>query len=257
LSILLNKDDQIDLGENLTEFKKTVAEFPSDMKGLAIGNNTTIKTVHNSFRRPESISVIEKAATSSDEVYHFIAYVPVNGQIYELDGLQKGPINHGPCTDQDWLDKVSPVIMQRIEKYSESEIRFNLLALIKNRKTAYTELVNELETQNARIDAKLSGNAMDVDSGAVGGALPDGADALHTLQAENAARIEDARSKIQDEEAKFKQWREENIRRRHNYIPFLFNLLQVLAQKQQLLPLLDKARQKHEEKKKEKPSGSK
>jgi hypothetical protein len=31
----------------------------------------------------------------SADAFHFVAYVPFAGRLYELDGLQPGPIDHG------------------------------------------------------------------------------------------------------------------------------------------------------------------
>jgi len=44
-----------------------------------------------------------RPATKSDEVYHFISFVPFRNQLYELDGLQAGPISYGECSDETWL----------------------------------------------------------------------------------------------------------------------------------------------------------
>lgn len=62
----------------------------------------------------------------------FSAYTPINGVLYELDGLQPAPISHGACTFQQFSEKVIPVLQRRIERYPATEIRFNLLAMTKD-----------------------------------------------------------------------------------------------------------------------------
>lgn len=208
LSILLNRPD-VELGPTLSDFKAFTSDFPPELKGLAISNSDTIRITHNSFSRPEPFVIEERKATADDDVYHFIAYVPVNGRVYELDGLRDAPTRLGtvPRTHEpeSWLEVACPVIQQRIEQYATSEIRFNLLALIRNRIDACQEKL-ALITQST--------------------------------EPQDVVEVDELRRTIAAEEAKRRSWALENARRKHNYIPLIVQLLKTLAEKQQLEPLV-------------------
>jgi ubiquitin carboxyl-terminal hydrolase L5 len=95
-----------------------------------------------------------KRDDEDDDAFHFVAYIPHQGYLYELDGLRKAPINHGPIVNEKrWIDEVAkPVIQKRIEQYTGKEIRFNLMAVIKSHEsTLRTQLINI----ESRITAKV------------------------------------------------------------------------------------------------------
>ena len=71
-------------------------------------------------------------------MFHFVSFVPINGRIYELDGLKAGPVDLGAC-GEDWTDSVRPIIEARMQKYQQGEIHFNLMAIIQDRTLRYVK----------------------------------------------------------------------------------------------------------------------
>lgn len=147
LNTLLNVKG-IELGEELLNFKSFVTGFDGEMIGETISNSELIRTVHNSFSSPSLIVDENKPEPppdyddSNDGLFHFIGYVNINNQIYELDGLKKYPIKHDKLESEDeFLFKLPDVLRRRIEKYG-NEVRFSLLG-ITNNKISYAKETND------------------------------------------------------------------------------------------------------------------
>jgi len=141
LSVILNQDvaspdsSSIDIGPELRDFKDFTAGFPPDLRGEALSNSAQIRNSHNAFARASPFvdeTSRPPVAEEDAELYHFIAYTPVNGVLYELDGLQPFPISHGVCDASSFPEKVIEVLQRRIARYPEGEIRFNLMAVVRD-----------------------------------------------------------------------------------------------------------------------------
>ena len=98
VSVLMNRPE-LELGPELSQLREFTAGMDADMKGLAIGNSDTIRAVHNSFHPPQPLIPEDERPDKDDEAFHFIAYVPVSGALYELDGLKAGPIRLADCSE--------------------------------------------------------------------------------------------------------------------------------------------------------------
>lgn len=232
LSILLNsRNSDLELGDTLSSFKEFCQSFDATMKGLSLSNSEIIRQVHNSFSRQQLFEFDSKVASKDDDVFHFVGYMPIDGRLYELDGLKDGPLDLGPiAADVDWTDLVRPVIEKRIQRYCGEEIHFNLMAIVSDRKMIYQRKINELAVQ-----------------------LENGNNTGNEVQVE-ISRLE---SLLCEEENKMKRYKIENIRRKHNYLPLIMELLKMLAREEQLQPLVEKAKQKTLEKKRKKEDKTK
>lgn len=60
---------------------------------------------------------------------HFITFVSVNSQLYELDGRKNGPVLHGPLTSDNSLLKDACKVVRKFMQRDPSELRFTILAL--------------------------------------------------------------------------------------------------------------------------------
>ena len=203
LSVVLNADN-IKLGNTLQEFKEFTKDFPPQLKGMSISSSEEIRTAHNSFGRSGEALFVDperrnRYASSSDEVYHFVAYIPKHDKVYELDGLQQSPIEVGTIPTAaaapgagagvtiDWLSVAREAIQKRMEKHGNEMIKFNLMAVCLDKRVPLQEVL--------KIDANNES-------------------AKYTLKMEEERRV---------------QWKKENQRRKHNYVPFCIALLKELA----------------------------
>jgi len=220
ISILMNvHHSDLKLGENLTNFKEFSKAFDPALKGLSLSNSDQIKEVHNSFARQQMFEFDNSMKDDDKDSYHFVAYLPINGRLYELDGLKDGPVDLGACSQDSWMSHMKPVLERRMMKYSAEEIHFNLMAVVSDRKILYTQKLDEAKQRKAALMQTDSGDAAAVD-----------------------AEIASYTSLLSQEEEKVHKYRSENTRRRHNYLPFIMELLRTLAKKGELMPLAEKAR---------------
>ncbi|KAF4456593.1 hypothetical protein F53441_1337 [Fusarium austroafricanum] len=171
LNIVMNAEG-IDLGGKLQDFKESTWDLNTALRGHQISKNNFIRTIHNSFtRRMDHLNAdlfLENEAseakanknkrrpvakrgkrapprknkTNSDYGFHFIAYVPAGGYVWELDGLQYKPHRLGRLPDSgDWTSIARPQIQARMMQYEGTQLSFNLLALCQSPLATHSQTI--------------------------------------------------------------------------------------------------------------------
>ncbi|KAI0104223.1 cysteine proteinase [Nemania sp. FL0031] len=186
MNIIMNTEN-VKLGPELQEFKEATKPLPPPHRGHALDTNDFIRAIHNSVaRRNDLLSedlLLEnkyetaykkskaparkkrKASNSSKRnydpgTYHYIAFVPVDGQVWELDGLETMPLCLGPYApdvENAWLGVASEAIQQRMSRQNDEFLSFNLLAICQSPLlTLSRRLATSLSTAKALEDAIAS-----------------------------------------------------------------------------------------------------
>ncbi|XP_045772734.1 ubiquitin carboxyl-terminal hydrolase calypso [Maniola jurtina] len=164
LSILLNCPN-LHLGETLSRLKHHTLCMNPENKGWAIGNTPELACAHNSHAIPQARKKTDKNAGVSTgrftgEAYHFVSFVPINGSLFELDGLKPYPTDHGPwASDEDWTDKFRRMMAERLGRDAGEQvhdIRFNLMAVVPDRRIALTQRLSALEVNQKRVKEAIS-----------------------------------------------------------------------------------------------------
>lgn len=131
-------------------------------KGWAIGNTPELACAHNSHAMSQAKRRLDKSSGISTgrftgEAFHFVSFVPIDGHLFELDGLKPFPMNHGQWKDaEDWTDKFRCTMEERLGiSTGEQDIRFNLMAVVPDRRIAITHKLKMLRTNKTIVTAAL------------------------------------------------------------------------------------------------------
>ncbi|KAI0467299.1 cysteine proteinase [Xylaria cf. heliscus] len=158
MNIIMNAHT-IRFGAELEEFRNTTRSLPPPHRGHALDTNDFIRAIHNSVARrndllSEDLLLDNKLESASKRkaapakkrrktsnpskrnhepsTYHYIAFVPVDGQVWELDGLESMPLCLGPYAPDapdTWLNIASEAIQKRMRRQDDEYPSFNLLAI--------------------------------------------------------------------------------------------------------------------------------
>ncbi|KZT61994.1 hypothetical protein CALCODRAFT_490546 [Calocera cornea HHB12733] len=206
----------VPMGADLTMLREFSAGMDPLMSGYSITNSAPVRNAHNALsstaNSPFSIDPSLHDQNEKEDAYHFVVYVPVAGQLYELDGLRRAPVAHGGWEGgEGWLDVARRTIQKRIGSYPPGSLHFSLLAV-------RTDNLPGMEAQLGK--ARAAGE-------------------------EGVAS--DLAARIYTEKSKRAQWEFENALRRHNHVGLIHSLLLGLAKAGGLDSAVGKARQKMSE----------
>lgn len=188
-----------ELGESLNNFLSFTKDFDPKTRGDQLSIYEPIREAHNSLAFPYNhIKQYQPEDESSPGAYHALAFVYHHGTIWELDGLKEAPVLMGEAVEEDYLYGLINAVSNSVEELSGGEesnpSMFSVLALV-------DDPLSQLQKHQKGDDGNFTS----------------------LIESEIVQQMKEA---------------ERNpklvARRTHNYIPFIVELLKLLAEKNAL-----------------------
>lgn len=124
---IANNTDKIKLDEEsvLQHFIEQTKDLSPDARGRNLENYDDIVALHEASAQEGQT---EAPDADQDANLHFVTFVCVDGNLYELDGRKSEPINHGSTSDETLLEDASKICKNFMERDPEN-VNFTVLAL--------------------------------------------------------------------------------------------------------------------------------
>ncbi|KAL7675780.1 hypothetical protein ACOME3_002044 [Neoechinorhynchus agilis] len=231
LNLMMNIDpsEPVELGEVLSDFHDFTLPLDFETRGMALSNCEAIVKTHNKYKDQSLFDHVEITTglpnVKRQNPFHYVVFMPIDGHLYELDGLQAGPKDCGGedggsgMDKNSWIRRAIEIMRQRMAYGAEiDDGQFNIMVvcgdLLKKYKEKHAEIVS------------ATGNGIPTEE-----------------QMIEMARIE---SLVQHETEKMDRYKQENVFRLHNWTPFVIELLKLMATHNLLHSAVEKATKKEE-----------
>jgi len=123
-----NNLDMINLADGpLKTFLKETADMSPEERAVKLEDNDAICQSHDDAAR-EGDTVAPQREDSVD--YHFVAFVQVDDNLYELDGRKSGPITKKPSSKESFLKDAASACKEYMARDPDNH-HFSILALAK------------------------------------------------------------------------------------------------------------------------------
>ncbi|KFM78974.1 Ubiquitin carboxyl-terminal hydrolase isozyme L3, partial [Stegodyphus mimosarum] len=125
---IANAEDEVELddGSSLKEFLERTKEMSPEERGQELEMDEALCCVHESLAKEGQTEAPEGDESTN---LHFITFVAVDEQLYELDARKNYPVNHGSTSAETLLKDAVAVCKKFMERDPEN-VNFSIMALV-------------------------------------------------------------------------------------------------------------------------------